>query len=304
MQISYCLLTGGRCPHCPINVELNTFFISEPYDQERKQREQAIKDAIKGFKFVVADHRIKNIALTCKICQEIQSSQFGVVDVTGCNENVLIELGMLYGFNKPTVIIIKKTEKTEIEVPSNIKGIEQVRYSNFDDLVGKLKDVISVFLELWKKEEDFLVDLRPAIKAQISDIELAIETRALLKMSFESSIVDFKIFGDVALVIINKGAIHGVRNEMLLRVYRCDTTIGQENLEEDVGLIVVTHVQDRISQCQFVQVDPNNSFWKAVFTSVFPKNLIRPYLRNRYRELSDNEMQDLLRKTKIIENYI
>ncbi|MFH1328778.1 MAG: hypothetical protein ABIH76_08075, partial [Candidatus Bathyarchaeota archaeon] len=120
---NYCLLTGGNCPFFSVEIK-NDFFISEPYDAERQQRESAIQGALQGFSYIIADKDVMNIALTCKVCQEIQSSQFGIVDITNFNYNVLIELGMLYGYNKPVVIIVKKDFNLQYEIPSNIIGIE------------------------------------------------------------------------------------------------------------------------------------------------------------------------------------
>jgi len=104
---NFCLLTGGECPHYPISVIPNSFFLAEPYDSERIEREDAIKKALKGFELQIADEHAMNIAITCKICQQIQKSQYGIVDITNLNENVLIELGMLYGFKKPVLILVK-----------------------------------------------------------------------------------------------------------------------------------------------------------------------------------------------------
>lgn len=120
LQGNYCLLTGGRCAHSPVNLIPNSFFLAEPYDEERSKREDAIKKVLAGCELQIADEDAMNIALTCKICKQIQSCQFGIVDITGFNRNVLIELGMLYGFNKPVILLIKNSVDVKIDIPTNI----------------------------------------------------------------------------------------------------------------------------------------------------------------------------------------
>jgi len=298
---NYCLLTGGRCSHYPIKIEPNLFFISEPYNKERKPREKAIKEAIKGYPHIIADHKAMNIALTCKVCQQIQSAQFGIVDITGFNENVLIELGMLYGFNKPVVILVKHSEKTKINVPSNIIGIEQIRYKDFDDLTKKLRNLLTSLFELWKKKGEYLVNLKPILEAQIIQLELAIETKNLLDAKFEGTILDFKIIDNIAIAIVDKGISQGVRKGMLFKVYRCDKKVKEVYLEEDVGLLIVRHPQERISQCQPVSIDPNNPFWRSAFARTsHPRNVVRPYLVEPYERMTMDEMNDILNKLKIV----
>ena len=302
---NYCLLTGGRCSHFPIDIEPNSFFISEPYDKERKAREKAIRKVIKGYPHIIADHKAMNIALTCKICQQIQSAQFGIVDITGLNENVLIELGILYGFFKPVVILVKHSEKTRVNIPSNIIGIEQVRYKDTKDLITKLRNVLTSLFELWKKKGEYLINLKPMLEAQIVQLELAIETKNLLDAKFEGTILDFKIIDNIANAIVDKGTGQGVRKGMLFRVYRCDKKVRGVPLEEDVGLLIVRHPQEKISQCQPASIDPNNPFWRDAFARTsHPRNIIRPYLVEPYEKMTIDAMKDVISKLKIVHKGI
>jgi len=298
---NYCLLTGGKCSYYPINVEMNTFFISEPYDKKRKERETSIIEAIKGYKYVIADHKTMNIALTCKICQQIQSAQFGIVDITSGNRNVLIELGMLYGFNKPVVILIKRSAKNRIKIPSNIIGIEQIRYDNFGNLTQKLRSILTTLFDLWKNRTQYLLDLRPAIEYQIEQLELAIETRRLLVANFEGAILGLKFIDNVAIIIIDKGTEHSVKKGMIFKVLSCDKKVGEEYLEEENGFLMVKHPQEKISQCQPISIDPNKQFWKDIFKKAAPsKNIVRPYLINELMKTTEDEMKEWLSKLKIL----
>jgi hypothetical protein len=298
---NYCLLTGASCSHYPISIGPNTFFISEPYDKERKKREKSITKAIKGCRYIIADHKAMNIALTCKICQQIQSSQFGIVDITGANDNVLIELGMLYGFNKPVVIMVKRSEKTKIEIPSNIIGIEQVRYKDFQDLARQLRSVIASLFDLWKKRRDYLIDLRPVVESQIMQLELAVEAKQLLSNNFEGAIIGLKYIDSLAVIIVDKGTEHGMKKGMFLKVHSRDPKVGDTYLEEEVGLLEVNYPQDKISQCQTLSIDWNKMFWKELFEEHPPSsNVVRPYIGEELAKMTADEIQGCLSKLKIL----
>jgi hypothetical protein len=280
---------------------MNTFFISEPYDKKRKERETSIVEAIKGYKYIIADHKAMNIALTCKICQQIQLAQFGIADITSGNKNVLIELGMLYGFNKPVVILIKRSAKTKIKIPSNIIGIEQIRYDNFSDLTQKLRSILATLFDLWKKRTEYLLDLGPVIESQIEQLELAIDTKHLLEKNIEGTILGLKYIDDIAIIVVDKGTENGIKKDMIFKVLSCGKKIRGEYLEEEIGLLVVKHPQEKISQCQPMYIDPNEQFWKDFFKKATPsRNIVRPHLGNELMKMTEDEMKEWLSKLKIL----
>jgi len=299
----YCLLTGGRCAHFPIKIVQNSFFIAEPFDKEREEREKAIFQVIKGYPYIIADQKALNIAITCKICRDIQSAQFGIVDITNLNENVLIELGMLYGFKKPTVILVKSGE-TVINIPSNIVGIEQVRYKDFNELSNKLEKVIGNLFGLWKKKSLFLLDLKAMIDEQISQLEILIATKRLIEKRFQSRILDFKMIGSKLIAVVDKGELHGIVKGMRFEVYRCDQKIDEGFLEEHVGFLLVTHPQERISQTQPIPTDPNNSFWKdSLIRRSHPRNIVRPFLTDENKKISLTAIRANLNALKVLQRY-
>lgn len=304
LSLTHCLLTGGRCVHLPISTDLNSFFVSEPYDEKRQQRELAIKKALEGFNYIISDHKIMNIALTCKICRQIQSSEFGIVDISGCNPNVLIELGMLYGFSKPTIILLKKSEHPEFDVPSNIKGIEQIRYTDFDEITEKIKKAVNTFFELRTKTDEYIIDMRPMLQHLILELELEIETRELVETGLKSQIIDFKTLGNVGVVILDKGTRNGVKTGMTFEVYRSDKIAMGNYLEENVGLIIVTFAQEKIAQCQPLYIDPDLQFWKDVSSNTFAKNIVKPHPSKTYKDISIEQVETILSKAKILHEYM
>lgn len=301
----YCLLTGGRCSHYPVNIVPNSFFIAEPYDAEQYSREEAIRKALRGYPVIIAEENAMNIAITCKICQEIQLAQFGIADITGLNENVLIELGMLYGFNKPVVILVKSDHKPQIEIPSNVIGIEQVRYKDYSELTTKLEDTLRKLFELWRRKGDYIISLKPMLENYIMQLELATETKKLIQSRLQSKIIGFKMIGKQAFVILDKGRVNGMKRKMLLKVYRCDQKVNEEYLEEDVGLVLVSHPQETISQAIPIPHDPLNDFWKKAFErKTHPRNIARPYLPNRYEKMSAEDLNQTKSVLKRMLSYI
>ena len=244
-----------------------------------------------------------NISLTCKICQQIQSSMFGIVDITGFNENVLIELGMLYGFNKPVVILVKQFQKTKINIPTNIIGIEQVRYTDFNDLNQKLTKALTTLFTLIKKQDKYLLNLKPILDSYIHQLETALETKRLSGV-FEGRIIDFKVIDHVGYVIVNKGLKKGVKKGMFLKVYRADKKVKGTYLEEEVGLLLVTHSQAKISQCQPVTFDPNKPFWQDAYSTMPPRNVVRLHIFETYDKMNEQEIEDAIRKLHIMQTYI
>ena len=62
-----------------------------------------------------------------EMMNQIAAAHFGVVDLTGLNDNVLVELGILMGLSKPLVIMRNKAD--DAELPFNISGYHVYGYA-------------------------------------------------------------------------------------------------------------------------------------------------------------------------------
>lgn len=305
-EMSYCMLTGGACAH-NIVVKINSFFIAEPYDEERECREQAILSAIDGFSYYIADKEIMNIAMTCKVCREIQSSQFGIVELTGLNENVLIELGMMYGFGKPVIILLKKeAEKPKIKIPSNIIGLEQIRYVDFSDLSEKLEQTVSKLMELIKRGKIQMLDVIQAFKKLSELLEIQIYSKNLESRNFKSRILEFKAVGSSRIAILDRGKPHGVRIGMLFKVYRTDLELESgRTIERFVGIIQVTHSQKEISQAIPIQMIAYKDFWAdALIGKTLPKNVVTPLILKEFEETTIERLEEIKNETIKISRHL
>lgn len=307
VPVSYCLLTGDRCSCSPILTEPYAFFISEPYDEKRSEREKCITEAIKGYNFIISDHNQTNISITCKICGQIQSSYFGIVDITNYNKNVLIELGMLFGFNKPVVILLKRSksrffgkDKTQIGIPSIIIGMAQIRYDDFVELETKLKKSLTTLFEISKKQAAFLVDIKPILALQIQQIEMTLLAKKALDSQLEGKVQFYQYLNGKPIFIINKGNNEGIKENMILSVVNLTLVNGQW-LEEVVGQLVVTYIQEKISKCQLVQEEPNaQQFWVDLQNGQSPNHVFRPFINEELGKLTEEELIEIMSKYKIL----
>lgn len=128
----YCFKTGVSCSK-DVMPNPDQVFIAMPF---RKKFEDIYKHGIVpvlekyGLKPWKADQEPSNIDIMCKICEHLQESRYAIVNITGWNANVLLELGLAYGLGK-TVVLIKDREST---VPVDLKGMEYLEYESSEDL--------------------------------------------------------------------------------------------------------------------------------------------------------------------------
>lgn len=119
----------------------NQVFIGMPF---RGSFEDAFNYGIKpildgqGFSYWKADDHPNIIDLMCKVCEGIQESEFAIVNLSEWNPNVFFELGLCYALGRK-VLIIKHEES---EIPTDLKGMEYLPYSNVTDLRKKLEGLL------------------------------------------------------------------------------------------------------------------------------------------------------------------
>jgi hypothetical protein len=84
----YCPMVD-LCPHEPVDVKPDSYFLVQPFDSEKEEREKAIEDALKKFygtkkyELKKSDSKISDKSIYCDICLKIKSSQFCIVDISG-----------------------------------------------------------------------------------------------------------------------------------------------------------------------------------------------------------------------------
>lgn len=143
--------TKKRCPigheRCVEDITLsNSFFVGHKFSKEkiddlRPYINEAVKTAIgDDCKPYYADDEMRE-GLFCKICGKIQSTKFGIYDISvqcdtchTSNPNVMVEIGMSFAFGKSIVLIVKKGSR----VPSDLEWMERIEYGSYKELKEEL----------------------------------------------------------------------------------------------------------------------------------------------------------------------
>jgi hypothetical protein len=130
---------------CPLNPDYqgNKIFIAMPFSDEYKDSYNygivPVLDGL-GYQYYKADNEITNKDIMCKICQQIQSCQMAIINISGLNPNVMLEQGLAYGLGKPVIILKDKSTKAI----SDLGSIEYIEYSHAGDLQQKLYNALSI----------------------------------------------------------------------------------------------------------------------------------------------------------------
>jgi hypothetical protein len=127
------------CPANPVEKK-NKVFIAMPFSDDYKDSyEYAIKLVLEqsGAEYYKADDEINNKDMMCKVCGELQSCGRIIVNISGHNPNVMLELGLAYGLGKE-VIVIKDKKTSNI---SDLGSIEYIEYAHAGELQEKLRKI-------------------------------------------------------------------------------------------------------------------------------------------------------------------
>ena len=132
-----CFKIGSqRCPKRP-DYERNKVFIAMPFSDDYVDSYlYGIVPALNaaGFQHYKADEEITCKDIMCKICEQIQACRMAIINISGLNPNVMLELGLAYGLGKPVYIVKDKATKAI----SDLGSIEYIEYSHATDLRNKL----------------------------------------------------------------------------------------------------------------------------------------------------------------------
>lgn len=135
-----CFMIGKKCSF-DIQSEKYDFFIGMPFAAEKNDSYRyGIVPALDayGLSKYRADEDYKGRQLMCKICKAIQESKNVLIDISENNPNVMFELGLACGRNKPYILI----KDSSTGVPTDLQGLEYIKYEDAKDLQLKLREVM------------------------------------------------------------------------------------------------------------------------------------------------------------------
>ena len=296
---AYCPMVG-KCPYEPVGVKPNSYFLVQPFDSEKEEREKAIEDALKKFygskkyKLKKSDSKISNLGIYCDICRKIKSSQFCIVDISGeiyettdkesgkketkvfLRPNVALELGMAYGFNRPALILSRKLNDKH-QIPSDIKFIRYI-------------DIPLIEFGGWSvASQNLLKRLRESVPFRFIRESLDLDNRKLKK--------DIKNYYKLLLhlkerlpslrnrnfqinqIVYRGGGIVGIIKdaEDLVEGIRFNFYVSDQEIEQLVGQLKVYHVQPNgLAQVEFYKVEGDGDFLDDVTQHCFENDTFIP----------------------------
>jgi len=129
---------------------------------------KAIKAAFEGTNMVGCSAdlvlRGKGEHILRKIEGMIQSTDFGLYEISTKNENVCLEIGLAKGSKKQFYILAKKG----VEIPADLDGMDRIDYKDFHDLTEQIrKKIVLVEKNRIKEREDTLLNSYDNIAEQI-----------------------------------------------------------------------------------------------------------------------------------------
>lgn len=136
-----CPLTGKICS-AEIKDDPHLVFIAMPirpeYEDVFKSIEKVLSES--NLRAWIAQREPRRGHILCKICEKIQTSGLGIFEITDLSPNVMLELGLSYGVGKPILLITKFIEK----VPSDLRGLEVIKYRNLGELERELRPYLNI----------------------------------------------------------------------------------------------------------------------------------------------------------------
>jgi hypothetical protein len=106
------------------------------------------------------DARYPPGALMSKIERMIDEAEFLIIDISGNNENVLIELGIALALRKDIILITSGIDENDI--PTDVRHLEYIQYDlqNHEEFLSKLgraiKSILVDYEALYQKALDLL----------------------------------------------------------------------------------------------------------------------------------------------------
>ena len=137
-----CLIHHGICPEV-LEFKPRTFFVGFPfkpqYTKDLKEKIDLVAKDLNLKPLYPAETQKKGVIL-CKVCKEIQETDFSVFDITERNPNVMLEVGLAFGFGKEVILLNnpKHAEELKKGYPIDLSGILIVQYDATSDIKDKL----------------------------------------------------------------------------------------------------------------------------------------------------------------------
>lgn len=165
-ELDYCPIKDSECNIKPEIYGTPSCFIAIPFRSEWKDTRKTITRLLKKHKITpyIADEDVTTGRdILCKVCEKITNSDFGVMEISARNPNVMIEFGLTLGRRKPVFILYnKRTGEPKGTIPVDITALDRIEYANQEVLAERFEKGLKKHLQrldVSKKRVSTLADL-------------------------------------------------------------------------------------------------------------------------------------------------
>lgn len=185
-----CLIHHGICPE-ELEFKPKTFFVGFPfrpqYTKDLKEKIDLVAKRLNLKPLYPAETQKKGVIL-CKVCKEIQETDFSIFDITERNPNVMLEVGLAFGFGKEVILLNNPNYAEELKkgYPIDLSGILIVQYDATSDIKDKS--------DFERKIKDVMRYLHPEVGVdRITEIREAIERYSKFEEDIKSKMIEERI---------------------------------------------------------------------------------------------------------------
>jgi hypothetical protein len=185
-----CLIHHGICPEV-LEFKPRTFFVGFPfkphYTKDLKEKIDHVAKQLNLKPLYPAETQKKGIIL-CKVCKEIQETDFSVFDITERNPNVMLEVGLAFGFGKEVILLNNPAYAEELKkgYPIDLSGVLIVQYSATSDIKDKP--------DFKRKINEVMKYVRPEVGVdRITEIREAVDRYSKFEEDIKSKMIEAQI---------------------------------------------------------------------------------------------------------------
>jgi len=156
-----------------------------PYDRDDYKRRYRSVEQKHGVQFVFAEDRLTSDHLIAKIEAMMITADFCIFDLTGLNPNVALEYGLARGLRLECYIAFN-ARVGERDVPSDLKGLDSLRYESLEELENRLDAFLSQAMAAEERRRRSQKSELPSRDEEQYDEELARVSRGPILSKIES----------------------------------------------------------------------------------------------------------------------
>ena len=196
----YCPIKNSECSLKPEVLPKPLCFIAIPFRKELKDTRKTVATVLEKHGIVpyLADEDVTaGRDILCKICEKITFSDFGVIELTSINPNVMLEFGLVLGRRKPFFILYNKGKEStqKYSIPADIIALERIEYFDQETLRNKFVKGITQYKERLNRKKRQVQSMIQISREAAEDKDFS-TTDKLLDIIFERLDIEKSSNGD------------------------------------------------------------------------------------------------------------